>query len=418
MSKYIIKGGGKINGEIALNGAKNSVLPILSASILCDKCIIHNCPGLTDVKAALNILEHLGSKYIIDGNTLILDNSGVNNNCIPDNLMREMRSSVVFMGAVISKLKGAKISYPGGCELGPRPIDIHIKALRELGASIEEDGGYLNCTVKDKLKGKIINLPFPSVGATENTMIAAVCAEGETVINNAAREPEIVDLAEFLVKCGGDVNIDKFGTIFIRGKKKLNNFVEHSVISDRIEAATFLSATAAAGGQILLKKAVPQHLRAIIPVFEEMNCTVKCTENEVYLKRNGILKSAKIIRTMPYPGFPTDMQSPLMAATTVADGMTVFVENIFESRYKHVPELIRMGADIRTEGKIAWVTGVKQLHGANVQCTDLRGGAALCIAAMAAEGTSQIDKIMHIERGYEDFDLRFKNLGIDIKKEV
>ena len=418
MSKYIIKGGNKINGEIALNGAKNSVLPILSASILCDKCIIHNCPALTDVKAALNILSCLGSKYIVDGDTVILDNSGINNDFIPDNLMREMRSSVVFMGAVIARLKSAIISYPGGCELGPRPIDIHIKALKKLGAEIKEEGGYLNCKVKGNFKGRVINLPFPSVGATENTMIAAVCADGETVINNAAREPEILDLAEFLIKCGGDINIDKFGTIFIKGVKTLNKSVEHSVISDRIEAATFLSAAAATGGEILIKKANPEYLRAVTPVFEEMNCTIKYKNDEIYLKRNGILKSPKIIRTMPYPGFPTDMQSPLMAATTIADGMTVFIENIFESRYKHVPELIRMGADIKTEGKIAWVNGVKQLHGANVLCTDLRGGAALCIAAMTAEGETKVDKVSHIERGYENFDMRLRNLGIDIKKEV
>ncbi len=417
MSKYIIEGGKKARGEIVVNGAKNSALPILSASVLCNKCIIHNCPGLTDVNAALNILEHLGSKYKIEGNTVILDNSNIVNNNIPDDLMREMRSSIVFMGAVISRCKGAEISYPGGCELGPRPIDMHISAMKKFGVSIEEKGGYLQCKVKDKLKGCVINLPFPSVGATENAMIAAVNADGNTTIYNGAREPEILDLADFLNKCGAKISIDKTGTIYIEGVKKLCGEAEHTVISDRVEAATFLCAAAVTKGEIMLKKARAEHLTSVLPVFEEMGCFIKSSSDGIYIKGTENLKAPKLIRTMPYPGFPTDMQSPLMSVASVSEGTSVFVENIFESRYKHVAELTRMGANIKTEGKVAIVTGVPRLHGAVTRCTDLRGGAAICIAALNAEGITQVNEISHIERGYENFDGKLKALGLEIKRE-
>ena len=417
MSKYIIKGGKKAEGKVRINGAKNSALPILAASVLCNKCIIHNCPGLTDVKAALDILNHLGSKYKKESNTIVLDNSNIVNDDIPDDLMREMRSSIVFLGAIVSRCKSAKISYPGGCELGPRPIDMHISAMKKFGVSITETGGYLECKVKDKLKGAVIHFPFPSVGATENAMITAVNAQGNTIIYNGAREPEILDLADFLNKCGAEISIDKTGTIYIAGVSKLCGEAEHTVISDRVEAATFLSIAAVTKGEIMLNKAKAEHLISVLPVFEEMGCYIKTSQDGIYIKGTEKLRAPKLIRTMPYPGFPTDMQAPLMASAIVAEGTSVFVENIFESRYKHVAELIRMGANIKTEGKVAIVTGVDKLHGATVRCTDLRGGAAICIAALNTEEPTTVYEINHIERGYENFDGNLKSLGLEIKRE-
>ncbi|MEF9983106.1 MAG: UDP-N-acetylglucosamine 1-carboxyvinyltransferase [Oscillospiraceae bacterium] len=417
MASFIIRGGNRVFGEIDINGAKNSALPILSASILCKKSVVHNCPRLTDVEAACNILTHLGSEIKWEGNTVEIDSSNIICNDIPDKLMREMRSSIVFMGAIVAKCKKAKISYPGGCELGPRPIDIHIAVMKKLGVSIDENHGFLDCVVNGEIEGTNITLPFPSVGATENAMITAVTAKGETVIYNAAREPEILDLANFLNACGGKIKIEKTGTIVVSGVEKLNDYVEHTVISDRVEAATFLCAAAISGGEILIRKAVSENLTAVTPVLEEMGCFVKTYDNEIYLKRSGILKPARKVRTMPYPGFPTDAQSPLMAVTTLADGISIFIENIFESRYKHVTELVRMGANIKVEGRVAVVEGVDKIYGAKVQCTDLRGGAALCIAAIGAEGESVISEIRHIERGYENFDKRLKKLGINIEME-
>jgi len=302
---------------------------------------------------------------------------------------------------------------PGGCELGPRPIDLHIKALRKLGAKIEEDHGYLNCSVPDRLRGASISLEFPSVGATENIMLAACTAQGETVIHNPAREPEIVDLAAFLQKAGAKIYIGENGTIYIQGVEKLDS-VQHSVISDRIEAATYLCCAAITGGQVLLKKVIPSHMTALLPLMEEAGCRLKVSGDSIYLVAPKRLKAPKFVRTMPYPGFPTDAQSPLMALSCVAEGSSIFVETIFESRYKHVAELARMGAKIKVVGEVAVVEGVPALHGAEVVCTDLRGGACLCCAALAAGGQSRIKDIYHIERGYQDFEHTLKVLGADI----
>lgn len=416
MASFLINGGNKVSGEIDINGAKNSALPILSASILCNNCVIHNCPKLTDVRAACDILEHLGSQIKWEGNTVIIDSSNITENDIPDVLMREMRSSIVFMGAVVAKCKKTRISYPGGCELGPRPIDIHLAVMKKLGVIIKENHGFLDCDATNGIMGAKITLPFPSVGATENAMIAASSAKGETIIYNAAREPEIMDLANFLNSCGAKIKIVKNGTIVVNGVSQYNEFAEHTVISDRVETATFLCAAAISAGEITLNKALPDTLTSVLPVLEEMGCYIKTEDNKIYLRRKGILKPAKNVRTMPYPGFPTDSQSPLMAVTTLADGTSIFVENIFESRYKHVNELVRMGANIKVEGRMAVVEGVEKIYGTKLQCTDLRGGAALCIAAIGAEGESLISEIRHIERGYENFDVRLKALGIDIER--
>lgn len=414
MSVYLIEGGHQISGEITVHGAKNSALPILAASLLCDNVLLHNCPKLSDVKAACNILEGLGCKTERTRSTVCIKAGAETGHTISHELMREMRSSIVFLGAILAKCGKARISFPGGCELGPRPIDIHLAALKKLGAVIEEDHGYLNCNVPGGLTGADIVLPFPSVGATENAMIAASVACGRTTIRNAAREPEIADLAGFLNACGAHIEIISDSTIVIDGVDTLSKYVEYRVMPDRIEAATYLCAAAITGGEIMVKDCNVSHLAAVLPFFEEMGCSIKTGEDFVSLKGPESLKSLKSVRTMPYPGFPTDAQSPMMAVTTIAGGTSIFIENIFESRYKHVDELIRMGANIKVEGRVAVVEGVQRLHSATVKCTDLRGGAALCIAALAAEGVSEITDTKHIERGYEDFVDCLKKLGANI----
>lgn len=416
MAKYYIEGGRRLAGEIQMHGAKNSVLPILAATLLTGKSVLHNCPALSDVDAACNILTYLGCAIERCGDSVIITADNLNSCDIPDELMREMRSSVVFLGAIIARCGQAKVSLPGGCELGPRPIDLHLMALRKLGTRIEEDHGYLNCSVDDKLLGAEISLPFPSVGATENILLAACTAEGETVIHNPAREPEIDDLVGFLNAAGAKIKIKENGSIYIQGVEKLGE-VEYRVIPDRIAAATYLCCAAITGGEILLRDVVPDHLTAIYPMLEQSGCTISIKDDTIYLKSNGRPQPIKIVRTMPYPGFPTDAQSPLMALSCIADGTSVYVENIFESRYKHAGELARMGASIKIEGRVAVVEGVHKLHGATVVCTDLRGGAALVTAALAAEGVSEITKISHIERGYQDFEKNLSSLGAVISRE-
>ena len=410
MARYVVEGGRRLSGEIDINGAKNAVLPILAATLLVRESTILNCPSLSDVSAACAILRHLGCAVTMQDSRINVLTSELASSTIPENLMREMRSSIVFLGAIIARCGQARVSMPGGCELGPRPIDLHLSALEKLGVKIEEDHGYLNCTVPERLRGANIILDFPSVGATENIMLAACTAEGETVIHNPAREPEIIDLAGFLQKAGAKIYFGENGTIYIQGVAKLDS-LEHSVIPDRIESATYLCCAAITGGEILLNNAVPGHMTALLPILEEMGCKLKIAPGSIYLSAPERLKAPKTVRTMPYPGFPTDAQSPLMALCCIAEGSTIFVENIFESRYKHVGELTRMGAKIKVEGRVAVVEGVKSLHSAKLVCTDLRGGAALCCAALAAQGRSDIRDIHHIERGYQDFDKNLKALG-------
>lgn len=415
MAKYVVHGGARLCGEVSVHGAKNAVLPILAATLLLEESKIDNCPDLSDVSAACAILEHLGCKIERGENQINVKPGELSAYCVPESLMREMRSSVVFLGAIIARCGRARVSMPGGCELGPRPIDLHLSALEKLGVKIEEDHGYLNCTTGGRLEGASISLDLPSVGATENIMLAACTAKGETVIHNPAREPEIVDLANFLQKAGAKIHIGENGTIYIQGVDKLTT-AEHSVIPDRIAAATYLCGAAITGGEILLKNVVPSHMTAIMPMLEEIGCKLRVASNSIHLGAPGRPRAPGLIRTMPYPGFPTDAQSPLMAVCTLAEGSTIFVENIFENRYKHVAELLRMGAKIKIEGRMAVVEGVRDLHGTRLVCTDLRGGACLCLAALAANGTSDVEQIYHIERGYQDFEGNLKSLGARIEK--
>lgn len=411
MSVLTIEGGRRLTGEIDIQGAKNSSLPILAATLLSDgKHIIHNCPQLSDVDAAVKILKYLGCTVVRDGNALTIDSTSVSRWDIPEELMREMRSSIVFLGAIISRMGKALLSMPGGCELGPRPIDLHLDALRKLGVTIEDEHGYLQCDVKNGLHSAKVILAFPSVGATENILLASVLAKGTTVISNAAQEPEIVDLADFLNRCGAKIRGAGKSTIVIDGVNKLHA-TEHSVIPDRIVAATYLCCGAITGGEMLLKKVNPNDLESMIPVFEEMGVSISAGHHSIYVKAPSVLKSVRSIRTMPYPGFPTDAQAPFMAVLTVANGSSMFVENIFENRYKHVPELCRMGADIKVEGRVCVVNGVGRLTGAVVRAEDLRGGAALIVAGLKAQGETVIKNIHHIERGYENIDSYISQLG-------
>ncbi len=414
MSAYIVGGGRPLEGSVEVHGAKNSVLPILAACLLApEECVIHSCPDLSDVTASLDILRHLGCRAERQGDTVVVDASGPTGCDVPDALMREMRSSVIFLGAVLGRMGEAKLCTPGGCELGPRPIDLHLAAIRAMGGSIEERGGGLHCT--GPLYGADVVLSIPSVGATENIMLAAVAAKGTTTITNAAREPEIVDLQTFLRQLGADVRGAGSSVIVVRGGKRLHGG-EHRVMGDRIVAATYLAAAASAGGQVEVTGVDYRHLSTVTSVLSEAGCVVKSGPDRVYL-RSAPLRGVRPVRTAPYPGFPTDAQAPLMAALAKSSGCTVFVENMFESRYRHVDELARMGADIHVEGRVAVVYGVPALHGAQVQATDLRGGAALVVAALGAEGESRITGLHHIDRGYQDLVGDLTLMGADIRRE-
>ena len=413
MSILRVNGGRRLDGTVKVHGAKNSVLPILAATILSkSETVIRNCPDLTDVDAAVRILNRLGCSVTRDGDTVCVDSRQMTGCDIPDGLMREMRSSVIFLGAILARTGYAVLSMPGGCELGPRPIDMHLDALRALGADITEHGGNIICKA-DRLRGCRIDLAFPSVGATENSMLAASRAKGTTVITNAAREPEIWDLQRFLNKIGAKVFGAGSSIITVEGGD-FGYSAEHKVIPDRIVSATYLCCAACCGGRVKVEGIIPNHLQTVCDALEEMGCTVIVGDDYVYIRAEDSLKAIRPVITRPYPGFPTDAQPPLMAACLKAEGTTAFVENIFENRYRHVDELKRMGADIRLEGRIAIVSGVKRLCAAPVTCTDLRGGAALIAAALGAEGESVISEVRHIDRGYENIEKALSEIGADI----
>ena len=415
MSALIVDGGHPLEGAVDIQGAKNSVLPILAACVLAPgECAIRNCPNLSDVTASVKILRQLGCGVRQEGDALVVDARRIGSCAVPDHLMREMRSSVIFLGAILGRMGAAELSFPGGCELGPRPINLHLAALRALGAQVEEKGGRLTCRAP-RLTGAEITLSLPSVGATENAMLAAVAAQGTTVINNAAREPEIADLQGFLRTLGARVRGAGSSVITIQGGIPLHGGA-YTVMADRIVAATYLSAAAAAGGTVELRGIDYRHLSTVTAALTEAGCAVRSAPKTIAMSCQGCLKGVRPIRTAPYPGFPTDAQPPLMAALCRGTGTSVFVENIFESRYRHIDELVRMGADIRVEGRVAVVCGVPRLHGAQVHSADLRGGAALVVAALGADGESVITGLEHISRGYESMERDLSQLGAHIRR--
>lgn len=415
--KLVVNGGRRLEGELRVHGAKNSALPLLSAAVLAHgETVFHNCPALTDVDAACRILSCLGCRCTRSGDTVCVDAMNVSGCEIPDNLMREMRSSIVFLGAVLGRTGKCRLSFPGGCELGARPIDLHISALRQMGAVISEEHGYLDCSAPKGLNGARITLSFPSVGATENILLAAATAKGTTEIHNAAREPEICDLAACLNKFGARVSGAGGSIITVEGVQRLEP-AEHSVIPDRIVAGTYLCAAAMTRGELILTNCEPSHMTAFIPVLEAMGCRIyPYGAGRLYICCRNRLKAPPTIRTMPYPGFPTDIQALFTAVCATAEGTSVFVETIFENRFRHAAELVRIGAQIKVEGRVAIVEGVDSLSGAKLCAAELRGGAALVIAALAAEGTSEISGTCYIDRGYENIEKALRSVGADIRR--
>lgn len=415
MSNYIITGGQKLEGEINVSGSKNAALPIIAASLLNDGEVeIENCPNIHDVKIMFAILEKLGCKVSINNSKILIDTSNLNNCEIPENLMHEMRSSVIIVGALLGRMGCCKFTYPGGCEIGARPINMHLDAFRQLGVNIIEENGYIKCNLQ-KLKGTEIVLDFPSVGATENIMLLSCFAEGTTYIRNVAREPEIKSLQDFLNSMGAQISGAGSNTIIINGVSKLHN-TTYKVIPDRIEAGTYLCMVAGCKGEVKLNNVIPEHISSIIHKLKQANCKVGVSKNSVYLKMNKELHPVNI-KTMPYPGFPTDMQSQFVTLLSLARGTSIVVENIFENRFKYTNELIRMGANITIEGKAAIIQGVSKLNPANVEAKDLRGGAALIAAALTANGESQINGTIYIKRGYENLVEKLTILGAKIKEE-
>lgn len=415
MSEYIIEGGRKLSGNIDISGSKNATLPILAATILNDGItVINNVPDIKDVSTMCAILQTLGCLVTREKNSIKVNSSNISTNEIPEDLMREMRSSVILAGALIARTKKCQFTYPGGCEIGSRPINLHLEAFEQLGVEIEEKNGYINCDAS-KLEGTEIVLDFPSVGATENIMLISVFAKGETRIKNVAREPEIKNLQDFLNSMGAKIKGAGSNMIIIEGVSKLHD-TEFSVIPDRIEAASYLCMVAATSGEVILTNVNPEHLSSAIHKLRKMNLKIAHSKNEIHLKTLRHFNSINI-KTMPYPGFPTDMQSQFTTLLTLAKGTSIIVENIFENRYKYVNELIKMGANITLEDRTAIVQGVDRLYGANVEAKELRGGAALVTAALAAQGETKISGIGFIERGYENLIKKLTILGAKIIKQ-
>ena len=415
MSVWHVEGGNRLTGSMTVQGAKNAVLPIMAASVLAPgETELLNVPELRDVDTTIRILRGLGCSVEREGDAVYIDSRAMAACEIPHRLMRELRSSVIFLGALLARCGRAKLSMPGGCELGPRPIDLHLMALRALGAQIDERGGELICSAPDGLHGAGIALPMPSVGATENAMLAACAAEGETVIMNAAKEPEISELQSFLQKLGADVTGAGSATVRVRGRGLEPFTVGHRIMPDRIVSSTLLCACAAAGGDIELRGVVPGHFSTVLHSLSECGCDIMSNSSCVRLRSGGNLRAPMPVITGPYPGFPTDAQPLLLAACLKAKGTSVFVENVFLNRFRFTEELQRLGARIHTEGRVAVVTGVDVLHAAPTVATDLRGGAALIIAALSAEGETDILDSGHVVRGYESFDRRLTELGAKV----
>ena len=412
MSSYIIEGGQKLEGTVKISGSKNSSLPIIAATILnAGKTTLYNVPNIQDTQMMYKILETLGGKIEKKNGKVKIDTSKIEKFEIPPELMHKMRSSVILAGALLGRYKKAIFSYPGGCDIVSRPIDLHLKSFEKLGIEVNQNHGNIECKA-EKIKGEKIDLDFPSVGATENAILASVLASGTTTITNAAREPEIIDLQNFLNKMGAKIEGAGTDKIQIEGVKTLKD-ISYNIMPDRIEAGSFLCFTSATKGNVILENVNPTHITPIINKLEEAECKIEINRNKIKILAPKKLKAIDI-KTMPYPGFPTDMQSVFAAMLTTAKGTSIIVENIFENRYKYTQELNKMGAKITVEGKSAVIRGTRRLYGANVKATDLRGGASLVLAGLIAKGTTQIDNIEYILRGYEKLDYKLRDLGAKI----
>ena len=414
MEKFIVQGEVQLKGAISISGAKNAALPIMAATLLCTgTSVIHNVPRLRDISIMQEIMTLLGAKVIRQENSLVIDTTNVNKAEIPEYLMREMRASVFLMGPLLGRFHKVRLSYPGGCAIGPRPINLHIKALEKIGAKVKESFGFIDAEAKE-LKGGEIHFDFPSVGATENAMMAAVLARGTSIIRNAAREPEIADLQNLLNSMGGKIQGAGTDTIRIEGVKRLMP-TEHKVIPDRIEAGTFLLAGAMTKGDVTVETVCPDHLFPVIDKLQEIGATVE--HGPSWIRIRAAEMRGVDIKTLPHPGFPTDLQAPMLSLLTIAKGTSIVTETVFENRFKHVDEMTRMGAKIKVEGRTAVIRGVPQLTGAVVDAPDLRAGAALVLAALTAQGVSEIQNIYHIDRGYADFEKKLHILGASIMRQ-
>lgn len=416
MEKLVVSGGNKLHGTVKISGAKNAVLPIIAASILgTTPSTLEEIPSLDDVATICEVLQCLGVK--VDKSkqgSLIIDSTNITSCEAPYELVRKMRASFLVMGALLARKGKTKISLPGGCAIGTRPIDIHLKGFEALGAEIIMGHGYIEASAPNGLKGARVYLDFPSVGATENIMMAAALAEGKTLLENPAQEPEIVDLANYLNVMGARVRGAGTNQIRIDGVKELKG-ANHTVIPDRIEAGTFMIAVAMTGGDVRVSNVLSEHLKPLIAKLTEAGVKIEEDIDGVRVISDGIVNAVDV-KTLPYPGFPTDMQAQLMAMATIANGTSIITETVFENRFMHATELMRMGANIKIEGHSAVVEGVKKLTGCQVKATDLRAGAAMVLAGMVAEGVTEIGCIHHIDRGYEILVDKFKSIGADIKR--
>ncbi|RKD31538.1 UDP-N-acetylglucosamine 1-carboxyvinyltransferase [Thermohalobacter berrensis] len=413
MAKIIVEKSPPLKGTVRISGAKNSALPIIAASLLgTENCVLENIPDLRDVDVICEVLTALGADVKrINREKIEINSAVIDNYEAPYSLMRKMRASFLVMGPLLARMGKARVSLPGGCAIGTRPIDLHLKGFKALGAEIQVGHGFVEATV-DKLKGNKIYLDFPSVGATENIMMAATLAEGETIIENPAQEPEIVDLANYLNKMGADVKGAGTSSIRIRGVKELKG-ADHFIIPDRIEAGTYMVAAAITGGDVYVDNVLTNHIKPVIAKLKEAGVEITEDGDKVRVKSNGPLKAVDV-KTLPYPGFPTDMQAQFMSLMSVAEGTSVIIETVFENRFMHVDELKRMGANINIEGRSAVIKGTNKLMGAPVKATDLRAGAALILAGLIAEGSTELNNIYHIDRGYTNIEEKFRSLGAKI----
>ena len=424
MQKIVVEGGVPLHGEVQISGAKNAVLPILCATLLADEPVaISNVPHLHDVVTTAKLLAGLGAGITIDQGTIgkgsesgiVVDPRSVNSHVAPYELVKTMRASVLVLGPLLARHGAAEVSLPGGCAIGSRPVDQHLKGMQALGAQISVDHGFIHATTSGRLKGGRVVFDMVSVGATENVLMAACLAQGTSVLENAAMEPEIVDLADCLIAMGADIEGAGSGRIVVRGVERLHGG-SHSVLPDRIETGTFLIAAAMTGGRVTTRRARPDTLDAVLDKLREAGAELDCVDDRITLDMHGRRPKAVNLTTAPHPAFPTDMQAQFMAMNCIADGVGVINETIFENRFMHVQELQRLGADIRVEGHTAIVRGVSQLSGAPVMATDLRASASLILAGLVAEGETIIDRIYHLDRGYENIEEKLSGLGAKIRR--